>query len=104
MEIKLQSNGKWYHGSNKRLWELRIGSTITQWQELAEAFSHKPTQLSYDDDGNITHNGIENGYLYIVDEPVVIGFDILPHPRSTMDENAEWITNKVFKLKLIKEC
>lgn len=104
MEIKLKSDGIWYHGSNVRIRELRIGSTITQWKELAEAFSHKLSQLSYDDDGNILHNGLARGYLYIIDEPVIIGSDILPHPRSTMDENAEWVTNKVLQLKLIKEC
>ena len=36
---------------------MRKGSTVTQWRALAEAFSHKPTELGYDDNGIITHNG-----------------------------------------------
>lgn len=83
--------------------ELREGSTITQWKELAEAFSHQPTILSYDDNGNISHNGKEKGYLYIIDEPVEIGKDIYQHPRTTMDENAEFLTNRPLKVKLIEE-
>lgn len=42
-EIKI--TGMWYHGSNSIFFELREGSTITPWQELAEAFSHKPARL-----------------------------------------------------------
>ena len=37
MELKIDPNGIWYHGSNMLLSELREGSTITQWKELAEA-------------------------------------------------------------------
>ena len=36
-------DGIWYHGSNKFFKELREKSTITQWKELAEAFSHQPS-------------------------------------------------------------
>ena len=73
MKIEIQSNGVWYHGSNKIFTELRANSTITQWKELAEAFSHQPGRLSYDDEGVISHNGTEKGYLYIIDEPVTVG-------------------------------
>ncbi|MBQ9781928.1 MAG: hypothetical protein IJW26_01935, partial [Clostridia bacterium] len=76
MEIKIKTNGIWYHGSNKIFSELKKGSTITQWKELAEAFSHKPTTLGYDDNGVIVHNGVEKGYLYIIDEPIVLGEDV----------------------------
>lgn len=54
----------WYHGSNKVFEILEEGSTITQWKELAEEFSHKPTTLAIDDDNLIYHNGKEYGYLY----------------------------------------
>ena len=40
-----------------------------KWKELAEAFSHRPMRLSYDDNGVISHDGKEKGYLYILDEP-----------------------------------
>ena len=62
MDIKVNPNGFLYHGSNILLSELRMGSTITQWEALAKAFSHKPSVLGYDDKGNIEHNGFEQGF------------------------------------------
>lgn len=101
MEIKINPNGAWYHGSNRIFSKLKEGSTITQWKELAESFSHKPTALGYDDNGIIEHNGIEKGYLYIIDEPIEIGKDIYQHPTTTMDENAEFLTKRPLNVKLI---
>lgn len=103
MEIKIDPNGTWYHGSPMEFSELRAGSTITQWKELAEAFSHKPSMLGYDDDGVITHNGRLKGYLYIIDEPVEVGRELSPHTRTTMDENAEFITARPLRVRLVKE-
>ncbi|MBQ9140587.1 MAG: hypothetical protein IJX63_02185 [Lachnospiraceae bacterium] len=103
MKLEINPNGTWYHGSNKRFEILREGSTITQWKELAEAFSHQPTGLGYDDDGVICHNGTEKGYLYIIDEAVVVDVDIYQHPRTTMDENAEFLTKRDLKVKLVAE-
>ena len=102
MELKIKEDGVWYHGSNLIFDTLRTGSTITQWRELAEAFSHQPSRLSYDDDGIITHNGTEPGYLYIIDEPIKVGVDVISHPRTTMSENAEFLVNRPLKLKLIE--
>lgn len=101
MEIK--PNGIWYHGSNMIFSELKEGSTITQWKELAEAFSHQPTQLSYDDNDKIEHNGLQKGYLYIIDESIEVGVDICQHPRTAMDKNVEFLTNRPLKVKLIAE-
>jgi hypothetical protein len=70
---------------------------------LAVAFSHQPTALGYDDGGNIGHNGKEKGYLYIIDEPIEVGKDIYQHPRTTMDMNAEFLTKRPLKVKLIAE-
>lgn len=103
MKIEIQSRGIWYHGSNQVFAELRTNSTITQWRELAEAFSHQPSVLGYDDNGVISHNGTEKGYLYIIDEPITIGEDIYPHPRTSMDENAEFLTKRPLKVKMICE-
>ena len=103
MKIVIQPNGVWYHGSNKVFTELKTNSTITQWRELAEAFSHQPSGLGYDDNGVISHNGTEKGFLYIIDEPIVVGKDIFQHPRTTMDENAEFLTKRPLKVKLIAE-
>lgn len=103
MQIEIKQDGVWYHGSNKIFSELRENSTITQWKELAEAFSHQPSRLSYNDAGIITHNGVEKGYLYIIDEPITVGTDIYQHPRTTMDKNAEFLTKRPLKVKLICE-
>lgn len=103
MKFEIQPSGVWYHGSNILLQTLRKMSTITQWRTLAEAFSHQPSMLVYDDDGNIVHNGKEKGYLYMIDEPVIVGKDIFPHPRTTMDVNAEFLNKRPLKVKLIGE-
>jgi hypothetical protein len=103
MEIKIDPNGTWYHGSNMVFTELFEGSTVTQWKELAEAFSHQPERLSYDDNGVISHNGTEKGYLYIIDENVLVDKDVYQHPRSVMDKNAEFLTNRPLKVKMICE-
>ena len=103
MKISVKQDGIWYHGSNQLFAVLRTNSTITQWKELAEAFSHQPDRLSYDDDGVITHNGTQKGYLYMIDEPIAAGVDVCQHPRSSMDENAEFPTKRPLKVKLICE-
>ena len=103
MRIEIDPNGLWYHGSDQILSELRQGSTITQWRELAEAFSHKPTVLCYDDDGVITHNGLRKGYLYVIDESVKVDRDIYQHPRTSMDKNAEFLTKRALAVRLVAE-
>lgn len=103
MDIVINSNGVWYHGSNMKFDTLREGSTITQWKELAAAFSHQPSELGYNDNGVISHNGKEKGYLYIIDEPTQIDIDIYQHPNTTMDKNAEFLTKRPLKVKLISE-
>ncbi|MCL6603665.1 MAG: hypothetical protein K6T94_12380 [Paenibacillus sp.] len=95
--------GIWYHGSPVEMDALRTGSTITQHYNLACIFSHKPSTVSISDEGVIKHNGIENGLLYIIDEPVDPLKDIEPHPRSTMGEEMEWLTKRTVKLKQLKE-
>ncbi|MCQ4924043.1 hypothetical protein NE686_13155 [Tissierella carlieri] len=101
MIMNIKSDGEWYHGSNLKIDVLRVGSTITQWKELAEAFSHKPTILSYEENGKITHNGKEIGFLYKINESLIIGRDIYQHPRTTMDINVEFLTKRPLKLQLI---
>ena len=103
MELKIKPDGIWYHGSDRVFTVLRANSTVTQWRELAEAFSHRPTRLSYDDDGAIRHNGTAEGILYVLDEAVSVGIDLIPHPRTTMNENAEFLTTRPLKVKMICE-
>lgn len=73
MKITVNPDGFWYHGSNALFSELKQGSTITQWRALAEAFSHQPAMLNYDDNGAIFHNSVQKGYLYVIDESIEIG-------------------------------
>lgn len=103
MKIKIDPDGTWYHGSNLIFSELKTGSTITQWRALAEAFSHQPTMLCYDDNGVLSHNGVQKGYLYVIDERIEIGTDVYPHPRTSMDENAEFLTKRPLAVRLIEE-
>lgn len=103
MDFEINSGGVWYHGSNRLFSILEAGSTITQWDKLAEAFSHKPAVLCIDDDGSIVHNGKEYGYLYIIDEPVVMDADIYHHPRSSMGKNLEFLTKRELKVKVIRD-
>lgn len=103
MNIEINPNGIWYHGSPFLFTELREGSTVTQWRELAEAFSHKPSALEYGEDGVISHNGSKRGYLYVIDESIAVGADVYQHPRTTMDINAEFLTRRALKVRLIGE-
>ena len=103
MKFQLTENGVWYHGLPERFTLLRAGSTITQWRALAEAFSHKPQALSYEDDGSIWQNGTLPGYLYVIDEPISPGMDIAPHPRTTMDANVEFLTKRPLRVRCIAE-
>ena len=92
----------YYHGSPLEQDELRTGSTITRWRELAEAFSRKPTELSYDYVGGaIKHNGTKRGFLYVIDEPIIPDVDIEKHPRTTMDDGVEWLTKRPLKLRQV---
>lgn len=104
MNILIDENAAWYHGSNRKFKVLRKGSTVTQWKQLAEAFSHKPQMLEYDENGIITHNGKKKGYLYIVDEPIITGIDVYQHPNTAMDKNAEFVTARRLKVKMIENC
>ncbi|MCL2409193.1 MAG: hypothetical protein FWC96_06205 [Oscillospiraceae bacterium] len=102
MGYPVDMNKIWYHGSNLELDILREGSTITQWKELAEAFATKPTMLEYSEIFSlISHNGIEKGILYIIDEPLKMDVDVYQHPRTTMDKGIEFITKRPLKLKRI---
>lgn len=103
MQFSVNPEGVWYHGSSQVFTVLRENSTVTQWKELAEAFSHQPSVLSYDDQGTISHNGTRKGYLYIIDEPVTVGIDIYQHPRSVMDRNVEFLTKRPLKVRMICE-
>ena len=102
MDYPIDMSKPWYHGSILDFKILREGSIITQWKELVEAFAAQPTTLSYDEIFSpISHNGIENVILYIIDEPLQIDTDIYQHPQTTMDKGVEFLTKRPLKLKRI---
>jgi hypothetical protein len=93
---------KYYHGSPLILDCVKSGCDITPNKTLAEAFSHKPTRLSIDDNGIIYHNGTTKGYLYEVDEELLVGVDIIQHPNSAFTDGDEMLVLRDLKLKLIE--
>nr|MDD6335409.1 hypothetical protein [bacterium] len=100
MDILIGPDTRWYHGSNKRFDTLLAGSTITPVRALAEAFSHQPTILSMGEDA-IVHDGAEPGFLYAIEQALVIGRDIQAHPHTTMDKHAEFLTTRPLKVRLL---
>ncbi len=103
MHFTVDPDGTWYYGFDQIFDTLAAGSSITQWRELAEAFSHKPKYLFYTRKGKIYHSGRKRGFLYVVDEPVAIGQDIHPHPRTTMDQDVEYVTDRPLRVRMIQK-
>jgi len=95
----MKKQGTWFHGSPLELETLRKGSSITQIEKLAQAFSTKPDIVSVSDDGKIKHNGKLKGHVYRVTDGVTTD-EIYEHPRSSM-KGWEWITRREFKLKFL---
>ena len=90
----------WYHGSPERLTTLRKGSWVTQSEALARAFSHRPSLVSFADDGGTTkHNGQLPGFLYAVSEP--IGPDDVSYLRDTAQTH--WHTQRDLHVELAAE-
>ena len=92
----------WYHGSQKKLTTLRVGSSITQNRNVAKAFSHRPSLLTQSEGGTVKHDGVTPGYLYtVVDE---IGpHDVYPHPHPVNVTRWEWLTNRELQIELIEQ-
>ncbi len=82
---KWDYNAPWYHGSPEQLTVLRKSSWVTPFKELAKAFSHRPSLISFGGDHqSVKHHGQEPGFLYQVSE--VVGPDDLcdlPHTSQT---------------------
>ena len=80
---------------------LRAGSSITQNKSVAKAFSHRPSIVSWSDEGDIKHDGSTPGYLHLVSEAVGPD-DVRPHPSPVNEGRWEWLTNREFALELIE--
>ena len=91
----------WYHGSDRALTKLRIGSSITQNRDVAKAFSHRPSLVSISDRGEVKHNGLAPGYLHAVSDEIGPD-DVHPHPHPANADRWEWLTNRELKLELIE--
>jgi len=89
----------WYHGSPYELKDIKVNSSITRNKALAIAFSHKPSQLSVNDEGEIVHDGVLAGYLYEVLD--VSSNDIYIHEACKEEDPWEWLIKKEMSLKLI---
>jgi len=97
---KCDYSAPWYHGSPERLTVLKSGSWVTQFKELAKAFSHKPSLISMGDDCDLVrHNGQLIGYLYTLAEPV--GADDVCYLRDTAQTH--WQTQRDLPLGLVGE-
>ena len=99
----------WYHGSQQKLTKLRIGSSITQYRNVAKAFSHGPSLVSMSDGGEslsdklrLKHNGFTSGYLYVVSDEIGPD-DVYPHPHPVNVGRWEWLTNRELNLELIEQ-
>ncbi len=92
----------WYHGSPEELTVLRRGSWVTQFKEMAKAFSHKPTLISSEGSefgGDCKHNGQQPGFLYAVSEPLT------PSDVSYLGDTAQshWRTQRDLQIRLVAE-
>jgi len=95
---KCDYGAPWYHGSPEELTVLRGGSWVTQFKELAKAFSHRPELISLGGDcANVKHNGRLPGFLYRVCGP--IGPEDVTYPRDTAQTH--WQTNRDLRLRLV---
>ncbi len=92
----------WFHGSQQRFSRLRPGSSVTRNKNVAKAFSHRPSIVSWSDEGEIKHDGSMPGYLYSISEAIGPD-DVRPHPSPVNADRWEWLTNREFALELIEE-
>ena len=92
----------WYHGSQKKLTILRVGSSITQNRNVAKGFSHSPSLLTRSEGGTVKHDGVIPGYLYTVADEIGPD-DVYPHPHPVNATRWEWLTNRALKLELIEQ-
>lgn len=97
---KCDYSAPWYHGSPEKLNVLQKDSWVTQFKELAKAFSHKPSLISFGDDSQtVKHNGQQPGFLYIVSEAV--GPDDVSYLRDTAQTH--WQTQRDLQVDLVAE-
>jgi len=99
--VKCDYDRPWYHGSPEELSVLRKGSWVTQFREIAKAFSHKPSRMSFEDDECriVKHNGSLLGRLYVISEE--IGPDDVSYFADTA--GTHWQTQRDLRVRLVAE-
>jgi hypothetical protein len=79
---------------------LRKESWVTQFKEVAKAFSHKASLISMGENcAHVTHNGQVIGYLHVVEE--TIGPDEVIYLRDTAQTH--WQTQRDLRLRCVAE-
>ncbi len=97
---KCDYSAPWYHGSPEKLALLREGSWVTQFEQMAKAFAHRPALISLGGDGvNVKHNGQWPGFLYMVSESVSPGDVTYLHDTA----QTHWQTNRELRVRLVAE-
>jgi hypothetical protein len=100
----------WYHGSPLKLSVLSPGSSVTQVEALARAFSHKPGRLSVEitEDGGgtrricIVHNGEMRGYLYRINV-IDPARDLVRNPDYRGSPGEEMLTKRELPVEFVCE-
>ena len=60
---KCDYGAPWFHGSTEEPTVLRKGSWVKQHRELAKAFAHRPSPISFGDHQTVKHDGRKAGFL-----------------------------------------
>lgn len=99
---KVSFKGSYYFGTNQKIEKIKKGMVITPSRDLAIAYAHKPKTISINDK-KVYHDGKKvPGYLYKIDEPLVVGEDIFQYYASKFDDGYEMLTKRELKIKLVK--
>ena len=99
---KVSFRGSYYFGTNKKIESIKKGMVVTPSRDLAIAYAHKPKNISIDNK-KVYHDGKGLvGYLYKIDEPLVVGEDIFQYYASKFDDGYEMLTKRELKIKLVK--
>lgn len=101
---------QWFHGSPAKLTNLKTGSSITPFMEIAKAYSHKPERLELsvleDTEKNLIHVEVKHdgrlpGFIYqvLIADPIEL---------RKPDENLgplgeEMVTTREMTLRLIEK-
>ena len=106
----VKPNVNWFHGSPIKLRNLKAGSSITPFMEIAKAYSHKPErlELSVVEDTvrnqihvEVKHDGRRPGFIYQV---MIADLKELRKPDENLGPlGEEMVTTREMSLMLIEK-